>query len=166
MNQLKMFENNVFGAIRTVEIDGEPWLVAKDVAEALGYANARDAIAKQVDEEDRGVAKCDTPGGPQDMIVINESGLYSLVIGSTLPGAKKFKRWVTHDVLPAIRRNGYYATMSDEALAERLLEAMGDRWKLENVIIPTLREGTKRQAVLCAQILGLSAEETHQEREN
>lgn len=159
MKELKIFENEAFGTVRTVEIDDEPWMVAKDVADALGYVNSRDAIAKQVDEEDKGVAKCDTLGGPQDMVVINESGVYALIMGSTLPESRQFKRWVTHEVLPSIRKQGYYATMPDTILAEKLLETMDDKWKLENVVIPTLRKGTKRQAVLCAQVLGLSAEE-------
>lgn len=159
MNQLKIFENQAFGAVRTVEIDGEPWMVAKDIADALGYVNSRDAIAKQVNEEDKGVAKCDTLGGPQDMVVINESGLYALIMGSTLPSARQFKHWVTHDVLPAIRKHGYYSTMPDTILMEKLLETMDDQWKLDNVIIPTLRNGTKKQAILCAKVLGLSAEE-------
>lgn len=96
--------NPEFGKIRTVEVNGEPWLVGKDVALALGYSNPRDALAKHVDLEDKGVAKCDTPSGTQEMTIINESGLYSLVLSSKLPGAKKFRRWVTSEVLPSIRK--------------------------------------------------------------
>lgn len=87
-----------------MEVNGEPWLVGKDVALALGYSNPRDALAKHVDLEDKGVAKCDTPSGTQEMTIINESGLYSLVLSSKLPGAKKFRRWVTSEVLPSIRK--------------------------------------------------------------
>ncbi len=109
-NELKIFENPAFGSIRTVEMDGTPYFVGKDVAEVLGYSNTRDAISKHVDDEDKGVAKCDTLGGIQDLSVINESGLYSLILSSKLPKAKEFKHWVTSEVLPAIRKHGMYAT--------------------------------------------------------
>lgn len=108
MGQLKIFENEEFGQVRTVMRDGEVWFIARDVAEALGYANASDAISKHVDREDKGVAKCDTPGGTQELTVINESGLYSLILSSKLGSAKRFKRWVTSEVLPAIRKTGSY----------------------------------------------------------
>ena len=109
--------------IRTVEIDGEPWLVGRDVARILGYANPNDALAKHVDEEDKGVAKCDTPGGVQELAVINESGLYSLVLSSKLPNAKQFKHWVTAEVLPSIRKHGAY--MTPETLEKALLNPDG-----------------------------------------
>jgi len=109
MNELQVFNNAEFGSVRTTVIDGEPFFVGKDVAEILGYSNARDAIIKHVDDEDKGVAKCDTLGGMQDLTIINESGLYSLILRSQLPKARKFKRWVTSEVLPAIRRHGVYA---------------------------------------------------------
>lgn len=108
MNELKVFENNEFGKIRTFVKDGEPWFVGKDVAEILGYTNSRDALSKRVDDEDKGVANCDTLGGSQDLTVINESGLYSLILSSKLPKAKKFKRWITSEVLPTIRKTGQY----------------------------------------------------------
>ena len=114
MNALQVFENPEFGSIRTVEIDGEPWLVGKDVAVAQGYSNPRKALADHVDKEDKGVTKCDTPSGPQQMTIINESGLYSLILSSKLPGAKKFKRWVTSEVLPSIRKTGGYSVPSAE----------------------------------------------------
>lgn len=110
MNKIKVFESPEFGSIRTVERNGEPWLAGKDVAAALGYSNPRDAISKHVDDEDKGVAKCDTLGGNQNMTVVNESGLYSLILSSRLPTAKKFKHWVTSEVLPSIRKHGAYAT--------------------------------------------------------
>lgn len=119
MNELKVFESTEFGQIRGVEINGESWLVGKDVAERLGYSNARKALIDHVDDEDKGVTKCDTLGGAQDMTVINESGLYALVLGSKLPTAKKFKRWVTADVLPAIRKHGGYLT--EDKVEEALL---------------------------------------------
>lgn len=109
MNDLQIFNNEEFGQIRTVTIDNEPWFVGKDVATALGYSNSRDAILKHVHEDDKGVAKCDTPSGKQEMTVINESGLYALIFGSKLDSAKRFKHWVTSEVLPSIRKHGMYA---------------------------------------------------------
>lgn len=100
--------------VRTVIINNEPYFVGKDVAEILGYTNPRQALKNHVDEDDKGVSKCDTPGGKQDLVIINESGLYSLILSSKLPQAKEFKRWVTSEVLPTIRKNGMYAT--DELL--------------------------------------------------
>lgn len=114
MNNLKIFENAEFGQIRTAEVDGEPWFVGKDVAEALGYAEPRSAVSKKVEEVDRGVAEMETPSGKQNMTIINESGLYALIFGSKLESAKRFKHWVTSEVLPAIRKHGAYAV--DELL--------------------------------------------------
>ena len=108
MNDLQIFSNSEFGNIRTVTIDGEPWFVGKDIAEALGYSNSRKALIDHVDNEDKGVTNHYTPGGKQNLIIINESGLYSLILSSKLPNAKKFKRWVTSEVLPAIRKSGHY----------------------------------------------------------
>lgn len=115
MNELKIFENAEFGQVRTVTIDNEPWFVGKDVAEALGYAKARNAIASHVSDEDKKDAPIQgTPGGTQTMTMINESGLYALIFGSKLEAAKRFKHWVTSEVLPAIRKHGAYAV--DELL--------------------------------------------------
>ena len=115
MNEIEIFKNADFGEVRTLTINNEPYFVGKDVAEILGYAKARNAIAAHVDEEDRHDALIqDSIGRMQKTPVINESGLYSLVLSSKLPTAKKFKRWVTAEVLPAIRRHGMYAT--DELL--------------------------------------------------
>lgn len=124
MSELQIFKNAEFGSIRTLTINGEPYFVGRDVAEILGYSNSRKALADHVDEEDKGVTKCDTLGGTQEMTVINESGLYGLILGSKLPTARKFKRWVTSEVLPAIRRHGVYAV--DEVLAnpDMLIEAL------------------------------------------
>ncbi len=108
MNEMQIFNNPEFGEVRTIQIDGDPWFVGKDVAAALGYENNRDALAKHVDEEDKGVAKCDTLGGPQNVVIINESGVYALIFGSKLERAKRFKHWVTSEVLPAIRKTGQY----------------------------------------------------------
>ena len=128
MNDLKVFENPEFGEIRTVTIDNEPWFVGKYVATALGYSNPRKALLDHVDEEDKGVTKCDTPGGQQEMTVINESGVYSLILSSKLPNAKKFKRWVTSEVIPSIRKHGGYiagqeSLTDDELLAKAFIVA-------------------------------------------
>ena len=101
MNHVEIFKNPEFGSIRVVEIGGEPWLVGKDVALALGYKNPQEAIRDHVDAEDKGVTKTVTPSGEQEMLIINESGLYSLILSSKMPKAKAFKRWVTSEVLPA-----------------------------------------------------------------
>lgn len=108
-NQLQVFTNEKFGEVRTTKINGEPWFVGKDIAEKLGYKNPRDAVYKRVDTEDKGVCKMATPSGEQEMTIINESGMYSLILGSKLPQAKEFKRWVTSEVLPSLRRNGTYS---------------------------------------------------------
>ena len=123
MNELEIFKNEEFGEIRTITINNEPWFVSKDVAFVLGYSNPRDAISKHVDVEDKGVAKCDTLGGSQDLTVINESGLYSLILSSKLPKAKEFKHWVTSEVLPTIRKHGAY--MTDEKAFDVLHNANG-----------------------------------------
>ena len=125
MNDLMIFQSPEFGQIRTVEVNGEPWLVGKDVAQALGYKNPQEAIRTHVDPEDKGVSEILTPGGKQSAPIINESGLYSLVLSSKLPGAKKFRRWVTGEVLPSIRKRGGYIagqeTMSGEELMAKAL---------------------------------------------
>lgn len=113
MKNMEIFKNQKFGSVRTLVIDGEPWFVGKDVAEALGYGAGKslaNAVANHVDEEDKGVTEMMTPGGRQKIIIINESGLYSLVLSSKLPSAKEFKRWITHEVIPAIRQHGAYMT--------------------------------------------------------
>lgn len=108
--QLRVFNNSEFGQIRTLNINDEPWFVGKDIALVLGYSNPQKAIRTHVDEDDKGVNEMDTPGGKQNLLVINESGLYSLILSSKLPGAKKFKRWVTSEVLPTLRKHGAYMT--------------------------------------------------------
>ena len=110
MNKIKVFENPEFGSIRTVEQNGEPWLVGKDVATALGYKDTDQALRCHVDSEDKLTRKFDGSGQNRNMTIINESGLYSLILSSRLPTAKKFKRWVTSEVLPSIRKHGAYAT--------------------------------------------------------
>ena len=114
MTDLQIFNSPEFGAIRTIEKDGEPWFVGKDVAAALGYSNTKDALSRHIDAEDKyqgeGVAFPDPHGILQYPTIINESGLYSLVLSSKLPTAKKFKRWVTSEVIPSIRKHGAYMT--------------------------------------------------------
>lgn len=118
MNELKVFSNEQFGSIRGVEIEGESWLVGKDVAERLGYSNPQKAIRDHVDDEDKTVNESFTVNGTMG-VLINESGFYSLVLGSKLPNAKQFKHWVTSEVLPAIRKHGGY--LSAEKVEEALL---------------------------------------------
>ena len=112
MNNLKVFSSEEFGEIRVIEKDGLPWFVGKDIAGALGYSNSRDAINRHVDSFDKGVANHDTPGGIQELSMVNESGLYSLVFSSKLDTAKRFKRWVTSEVLPSIRQHGGYGVQT------------------------------------------------------
>ena len=109
MNDLTTFSKTEFGQVRTVEINGTPWLVGKDVAIALGYKNPQRAIRDHVDTEDQGETKTVTPSGEQEMLIINESGLYSLILSSKMPKAKAFKHWVTSEVLPAIHTTGQAA---------------------------------------------------------
>ena len=128
-NEIQIFSNEEFGEIRTLAIDDEPWLVGKDVAEILGYANPNEAISDHVDDEDKLNSKTlssfSANLGQRGGWLINESGLYSLIMSSKLPAAKKFKRWVTSEVLPSIRKNGGYIagqeTMSDVELMARAL---------------------------------------------
>ena len=126
MNDLKIFENKEFGEIRTVNIDCEPWFVGVDIATALGYSNTRDAIAKHIDNEDKATVAIHDGRQKRNITAINESGLYSLILSSELPSAKAFKRWVTSEVLPSIRKNGGYIagqeTMTDDELMARALQ--------------------------------------------
>ncbi|MCC0671632.1 phage antirepressor KilAC domain-containing protein [Clostridioides sp. ES-S-0145-01] len=108
MNNLQIFKNKTFGEIRVIKLNGEFWFVGKDIAEQLGYKDTSDALKRHVDDEDKGVGEIPTPGGNQNMKVINESGLYSLILSSKLPSAKLFKRWVTNEILPSIRSTGTY----------------------------------------------------------
>ena len=120
MNDLTTFSKPEFGQLRTVEINGTPWLVGKDVAIALGYKNPQRAIRDHVDTEDQGVTKTVTPSGEQEMLIINESGLYSLILSSKMPKAKAFKHWVTSEVLPAIHKTGAYECFQAKQHIEQL----------------------------------------------
>nr|DAU65141.1 MAG TPA: repressor domain protein [Caudoviricetes sp.] len=126
MNELQVFKNKEFGSVRTLVVDDEPWFVGKDIAESLGYTATEKAIRTHIDSDDKGVTEMDTPGGKQKVVIINESGLYSLVLSSKLPSAKKFKRWVTSEVLPALRKTGQYQVKElsgQELMAKALIEA-------------------------------------------
>ncbi|MDP4193343.1 MAG: phage antirepressor KilAC domain-containing protein [Bacteroidota bacterium] len=110
MSNIQVFKNEQFGEVRAIDIDGIGWLVGKDVAERLGYKDTVNALKDHVDEEDKLIWQIATSGQKRNMTVINESGLYSLVLSSKLPSAKAFKKWVTSEVLPGIRKHGLYAT--------------------------------------------------------
>ena len=122
--EIKIFKNPQFGAIRTTVLDGEPWFVGKDVATALGYSDPPRAVRSHVCNEDKGAAKMPSPGGMQTVIMVNESGLYSLILSSKLPSAKQFKHWVTSEILPSISRTGGYNTDSTMWNIMRTLAAM------------------------------------------
>lgn len=127
MEKLQLFQNPKFGQIRTLEIDGEPWFVGKDVADALGYSDTKSALADHVDAEDKQIiqrgqiAALEVPN--RGLTIINESGLYSLVLSSKLPAAREFKRWITREVIPAIRKNGGYINGQQEMNPEELMAA-------------------------------------------
>lgn len=138
MNEMQTYENSQFGQIRVIDQDGEPWFIAADVCRALEIQNNRDALSR-LDDDEKGVALIDTPGGQQKMSTVNEPGLYSLVLSSRKPEAKAFKRWITHEVVPAIRKHGAYMTpatveavLSDPDTMIRLLqEIKAERQKRE-----------------------------------
>lgn len=149
-NQIQVFTNEQFGQIRTVLIDGEPWFVGKDVADALGYSNNRKALLDHVDTEDRDcVTIRDAIGRDRETSVINESGLYSLILSSKLPNAKVFKHWVTSEVLPSIRKTGGYAT--PEAIYKTLIEP-----KNLIIVLETLAEEQAKNKKLTAENAVLS----------
>lgn len=126
MNELQVFKNQEFGSVRTLVINSEPWFVGKDVAKALGYADTFGALKKHVMGEDKLNCQIDSSGQKRDMTCVNESGLYSLIFGSKLESAQKFKRWVTSEVLPALRKTGQYQVKElsgQELMAKALIEA-------------------------------------------
>lgn len=118
-NNLEIFSSNEFGQVRTVLVNNTPYFVGKDVATALGYKETAKAVREKVENEDKGVSVLDTPGGKQNVTIINESGLYSLILSSKLPRAKEFKHWVTSEVLPAIRKTGSYTAKESEVQKQR-----------------------------------------------
>ena len=145
MNELKIFKNNDFGEIRTVTINGEPHFVGKDVAEILGYIRPDHAVNHHVDDEDKLMYQIDTSGQNRQMLIINESGLYSLILSSKLPNAKKFKRWVTSEVLPEIRKTGSY-TKAPKSFKEALFLAYKQQEQIEELEKTKAWIGNKREA--------------------
>ena len=150
MNNLKIFENEEFSAIRTMEIDGEPWFVGRDIANNLGYMDARKAVVMHVDEDDR--TNCpitDSLGREQETIIVNESGMYALILCSKLPSAKKFKHWVTSEVLPSIRKNGGYIagqeSLSDEELLSKALIVAQNKIRERDALIQKQAEVIEQQ---------------------
>lgn len=140
MNKLQIFKNSEFGEIRAIEKDGEGWIVGKDVAIKLGYRNGSRDINRHVDVEDRFIEKINDGVQNRDMILINESGLYSLVLGSVMPEAKKFRRWVTSEVLPSIRKTGGYQLVPKNfAEALRLAADQAEMIEKQNLLIGEMR---------------------------
>ena len=143
MNNIQLFNSPEFGQIRTITDNDGIYFVGKDVAQALGYSNQRDALARHVDDEDKGVMKLDTPGGVQDVTTINESGLYSLVLSSKLPSAKRYKHWITSEVLPALRRQGGYmltgANETPEQIMARALKIADEALKRKDALIEEMK---------------------------
>ena len=156
MNELQIFKNEEFGEVRTVEIGGEPWFVGKDVAEILGYTNPNEAIQDHVDDDEKlnskmlSSVKIDL--GQRGGWLINESGLYSLILSSKLPNAKAFKKWVTSEVLPSIRKHGGYISGQAEMSPEELMA------KALQVAKKTLEEREARIGVLAAENSALTVE--------
>ena len=149
MNEIMTFVNEEFGSVRTVSINGEPWLVGNDVAMCLGYAKPRNAVARHVDEEDKALAPFQggCSSGTQNTIIINESGFYSLVLSSKLQGAKRFKRWVTSEILPTIRRTGGYVANEDmfvEIYLPFADDAVKNMFKLQCQVINQLNDRIRR----------------------
>ena len=171
MNTLQIFKSKEFGQIRTATIDNEPWFVGKDVATALGYEKPTDAVRKKVEECDRGISKMETPSGRQNMTIINESGLYALIFGSKLESAKRFKHWVTSEVLPAIRKTGGYqmkAPEGKELLALAVLEAQKtieeqsaqiERMSPKEIFADAV--ATSKQSILIGQLAKLICQNGH-----
>ena len=143
MNEIQIFNNSEFGEIRTLTIDNEPYFVGKDVATVLGYGDTDQAIRKHVDEEDKLSRRFDGSGQARNMTVINESGLYSLILSSKLPAAKKFKRWVTAEVLPTIRKTGSY-TVPNAVDKSKTAEAklMNARTRMANMLLKLAKVDT------------------------
>ncbi len=145
MDELQIFENPEFGTIRSVEVEGEPWLVGKDVAAALGYTDTSDALKRHVDDGDKLTRRFTDSGQSREMYIINESGLYSLILSSKLPGAKKFKRWVTSEVLPSIRKSGGY-------LAPAAAKALEDMSAAVQLLSEQMEELSGRMGELSGQM--------------
>lgn len=152
VDDLKIFSHPDFGAIRCIEIDGAPWFVGKDVAAAVGYEHPTDAVRNRVGEEDRVVSKMETTSGEQTMVIINECGLYSLILSSKLPSAKKFKFWITSEVLPAIRKYGadINAAEGQQFTNREYLQAGLALSKCSKAALPAFMEMMKKSGMLCS----------------
>ena len=144
MHELTVFENEAFGDVRAIARNGDPWFVAKDVCECLELGNPRSSLAL-LDEDEKGVHSVDTPGGKQEMTIVSEPGLYSLILRSRKPEAKAFKRWVTHDVIPSIRKRGLYAT-------PQTVEAMLADPDTAIKLLTSLKEERAKSAALAAKV--------------
>lgn len=170
MNELKIFEDAEFGQVRTVTIDNEPWFVGKDVAEALGYSDTNKAVTMHVEEEDKKLNdKSSSSFGQRGATLINESGLYALIFGSKLESAKRFKHWVTSEVLPAIRKHGAYAVdelldnpdmaikaftaLKEEREKNRALQADNARMKPKEIFADAV--ATSKQSILIGELAKL-----------
>jgi len=163
---LQTFEHQDFGKVRVIEIDGQPWFVGREIAGILGYGEGKksssalnNAVNVHVDAEDKGVTKLMTPGGRQNVVIINESGLYSLILSSKLSQAKSFKRWVTSEVLPCIRRHGAYATKDtlenfkgNPQFAEALIDALAEEHS-KNVALANKVNELSPRAHYCDMVL-------------
>ena len=136
MNELIYVFNET--TVRTMLIDSEPWFIGKDVAEALKHTNPERALRNFVDEEDKGVTKMVTPGGSQQVTIINEPGVYSLILQSKTETAKRFKKWLTHEVLPSIRKTGYYTALTPEDTIKALAKGMEYDHFMEDVVFPAI----------------------------
>lgn len=180
MNELQIFKNEEFGEIRTVQLNNDTYFVGKDVAEALGYSNTKDAIASHVAEEDKKVIQkseittFEIPN--RGLTVINESGLYALIFGSKLESSKRFKHWVTSEVLPSIRKHGVYAVdellenpdmaikaftaLKEEREKNKLLQADNDRMKPKEIFADAV--ATSKQSILIGQLAKLICQNGHE----
>ncbi len=160
MNNLQIFNSPEFGQVRTIQQNGEPWFVGKDVAEILGYKDTSDAMKKHVDIEDKLTRRFADSGQNREMYIINESGLYSLILSSKMPKAKEFKRWVTSEVIPAIRKTGKYEAMAqavpinDEPATDFTQLEFDQRIRIAAIIASCRRERLQ----LVAKVLSLDLE--------
>ena len=155
MNEVQVFDNEEFGTIRAVrDEDGEPTFVAKDVCRALGIGNSRQAL-QRLDNDEKGVSSIDTPGGEQQMQTVNEAGLYVLVLSSRKPEAKAFQRWVTHEVLPALRRSGGYIA-GQESMSGAELAKAGYEWLMGQVAEKDRQIAEMRPKAMFADAVGAS----------
>ena len=156
MNELHIFKNPEFGQIRSLMIEGEPWFIGRDIAGSLGYAKPENAVKSHVDDEDKSTTSIQGSAYTTRVVIINESGLYSLILSSKLPNAKKFKRWVTSEVLPAIRKTGSYtapAALPDRKLtADDYLRAASIISTCKNERLPYVLDLLKKSGIKVSQI--------------